>query len=231
MAPAVSHHVESSLVAGQPSHVIRLFAIAMSSTDAVPETDASAASMLGTEPLACVSCRARKLKCDRTKPACTRCVKVKNDCVYPESRRKPTFKRRNVKELEARLGTLPSIHLHPPPVNVCHRAQAYLASCIAQVEEYLKEVNKGNDDGAVLLDDADISLGDFSFPGDNISQDANTSSSTSDPNLSFDIPNFAGGNAFMNNQLMGLGMSEALPPFEVIEELYAWHRRPLSEKR
>jgi hypothetical protein len=58
-----------------------------------------------TEPLACVSCRARKLKCDRTKPACTRCVKVSNDCVYPESRRKPTFKRRNVKELEARLGT------------------------------------------------------------------------------------------------------------------------------
>lgn len=57
-----------------------------------------------TEPLACVSCRARKLKCDRTKPACTRCVKVSNECVYPESRRKPNFKRRNVKELEARLG-------------------------------------------------------------------------------------------------------------------------------
>ncbi|EHK47513.1 hypothetical protein TRIATDRAFT_52152 [Trichoderma atroviride IMI 206040] len=62
--------------------------------------------MQGTEPLACVSCRARKLKCDRTKPACTRCVKVNNECVYPESRRKPTFKRRNVKELEARLGIL-----------------------------------------------------------------------------------------------------------------------------
>lgn len=58
----------------------------------------------GLEPLACVSCRSRKLKCDRTKPACTRCVKVNGECVYPESRRKPTFKRRNVKELEARLG-------------------------------------------------------------------------------------------------------------------------------
>ena len=60
--------------------------------------------ILKTEPLACVSCRARKLKCDRVKPACTRCVKVSNGCVYPESRRKPNFKRRNVKELEARLG-------------------------------------------------------------------------------------------------------------------------------
>lgn len=63
------------------------------------------------EPLACVSCRARKLKCDRTKPACARCVKIQHECLYPESRRKPTFKRRNVKELEARLGTYIYIYL------------------------------------------------------------------------------------------------------------------------
>ncbi|UKZ95512.1 uncharacterized protein TrAFT101_010348 [Trichoderma asperellum] len=168
------------------------------STDAVTQADASAASMQGTEPLACVSCRARKLKCDRTKPACTRCVKVNNECVYPESRRKPTFKRRNVKELEARL---------------------------AQVEEYLKEVNRGgHDDGAIILDEPDITLGDLPFPADNISQDANTSSTASDPNLSFDIPHLAGQEdgtgTFMNGQLMGLGMSETLPPFEVIEELH-----------
>ena len=62
----------------------------------------------GTEPLACVSCRARKLKCDRTRPVCSRCLKVENECVYPESRRKPTFKRKNVKELEARLGMFPA---------------------------------------------------------------------------------------------------------------------------
>lgn len=98
-----------------------------------------------------------------------------------------------------------------------------IRSLTAQVEEYLKEVNKGNDDGAILLDDADISLGDFTFAPDNISQDANTSSSASDPTMPFDIPNFTSqeGSAFnMNNQLMGLGMSEALPPFEMIEELY-----------
>ncbi len=58
------------------------------------------------EPLSCVSCRAKKLKCDRSKPACARCVKVDGECLYPESRRKPTFKRKNVKELEARLGML-----------------------------------------------------------------------------------------------------------------------------
>lgn len=66
------------------------------------ETSGEAAADL--EPLSCVTCRSRKLKCDRSKPACARCVKVNGECTYPESRRKPTFKRKNVKELEARLG-------------------------------------------------------------------------------------------------------------------------------
>ena len=77
----------------------------MSSSDDGHDEDASASHIqAGKEPLACVTCRARKLKCDRTKPACARCTKVNSECVYPESRRKPTFKRRNVRELEERLG-------------------------------------------------------------------------------------------------------------------------------
>ncbi|KAM7219860.1 transcriptional activator protein acu-15 [Rhypophila decipiens] len=55
------------------------------------------------EALACVTCRARKLKCDRRVPGCSRCEKSNNNCVYPETRRKPAFKRRNVKDLEQRL--------------------------------------------------------------------------------------------------------------------------------
>lgn len=80
------------------------------------ESDPSASAGAGTEPLACVSCRARKLKCDRITPACSRCIKVSNDCVYPASRRKPTFKRRNVKELEARLGIALSPYKQRQPV-------------------------------------------------------------------------------------------------------------------
>lgn len=82
-------------------------------THAVP--DAAGIGGSATEPLACVSCRARKLKCDRIKPACSRCVKVDSACVYPESRRKPTVKRRNVKELEARLGVY-----HPPSLRLLY---------------------------------------------------------------------------------------------------------------
>jgi hypothetical protein len=80
----------------------------MLSADATAAGDGAsgsgAANAAGPEPLACVACRSRKLKCDRTKPECARCAKVKAECVYPESRRKPAFKRRNVRELEARLG-------------------------------------------------------------------------------------------------------------------------------
>ena len=68
---------------------------------------AQADDALGAEQLACVTCRSRKLKCDRVSPICGRCIKAKIECIYPESRRKPTFKRRNVKELEERLGEFP----------------------------------------------------------------------------------------------------------------------------
>lgn len=72
----------------------------------VPGSGGPTNSTAALEALSCVSCRARKLKCCRTKPACARCVKVNAECVYPESRRKPAFKRRNVRELEERLGRL-----------------------------------------------------------------------------------------------------------------------------
>ncbi|KAF4951809.1 hypothetical protein FGADI_7179 [Fusarium gaditjirri] len=152
-----------------------------------------------TEPLACVSCRARKLKCDRTKPACTRCVKVSNECVYPESRRKPNFKRRNVKELEARL---------------------------AQVEDYLKEVNKNSseektDDGSpVQPPQANVNFFDMDFtPG--LGQ---TTNNLSGPDFSsFTSPNIVQNPQEspqpLNAQLMSLGMTEPLPPDDVMEEL------------
>lgn len=54
--------------------------------------------------ISCVSCRKRKLKCDRIKPKCGTCTRLEHDCEYPERRRNLGSKRRNMKELEARLG-------------------------------------------------------------------------------------------------------------------------------
>jgi hypothetical protein len=54
--------------------------------------------------ISCVSCRKRKLKCDRIKPKCGTCTRLRHECEYPERRRTLGSKRRNMKELEARLG-------------------------------------------------------------------------------------------------------------------------------
>jgi len=61
--------------------------------------------------ISCVSCRKRKLKCDRTKPKCATCTRLRHDCEYPERRRNLGSKRRNMKELEARLGMKPGRRL------------------------------------------------------------------------------------------------------------------------
>ncbi|RFU80000.1 binuclear zinc transcription factor [Trichoderma arundinaceum] len=59
--------------------------------------------------LSCTSCRSKKLKCDRAKPQCSRCVKLVDQCVYPKSRQKRVGKRRQVSELEARLAQVENI--------------------------------------------------------------------------------------------------------------------------
>ncbi|KXJ97487.1 hypothetical protein Micbo1qcDRAFT_8179 [Microdochium bolleyi] len=169
------------------------------------------------DSLACVACRNRKLKCDRTKPACTRCVKLKVDCLYPESRRKPTFKRRNVKELEARL---------------------------AQVEDLLREAGNGKisadqlDDSDTTVEQVEIDLEYAQLPATEdvflqgldynpgAGLDATGGFSTASVPLPSGPTQAAPGDPDLGRdtafgELMGLGgLSEALPPFEVMEELH-----------
>lgn len=181
-----------------------------------PEDAPSGTSDPAVEPLACVSCRSRKLKCDRHKPACARCTKVSSECVYPESRRKPAFKRRNVKELEERL---------------------------AQVEGFLKKAGKpaaatpfgGNNETPDDLpatanapgSGVELELNDMYFTNTSGSpqdkepprafswkwDDHTGSSSSGSPEGSSDAQ--AGG------ELFRLGRFEGLPPFDMIEALHS----------
>lgn len=136
----------SSCVSATPSHPPKPMS---SSPDDVPAEIAGGGDAAACEPLACTTCRSRKLKCklvefrhlapqsrqrqarrprarpsglfgrlrlthdsgDRLKPACSRCSRINSECLYPEARRKPAFKRRNVKELEERLGTSTPSHV------------------------------------------------------------------------------------------------------------------------
>ncbi|PKS05648.1 hypothetical protein jhhlp_008167 [Lomentospora prolificans] len=58
--------------------------------------------------LSCLACRARKLKCDRAKPSCSRCAKLRDSCEYPSSRRRNVGARKTVKDLEDRIAQLES---------------------------------------------------------------------------------------------------------------------------
>ncbi|GKT46706.1 citrinin biosynthesis transcriptional activator ctnR [Colletotrichum spaethianum] len=166
-------------------------------TDGGVQAELPGSAGSGSEPLACVTCRFRKLKCDRVRPACSRCLKVKGECVYPESRRKPAFKRKNVKELEERL---------------------------AQVEDLLKEAGKAKGEAPTEGDlDSRVNVGmdDFHVDLETLMAMQNgtfgdkTDFFTGPPGDGPQGPSFAAS----SGELMGLGLSEALPPFEMMEEL------------
>ncbi|KAK0665697.1 putative binuclear zinc transcription factor [Cercophora samala] len=72
--------------------------------DSEPPTDtAIPTSATSLARLSCTSCRDRKQKCDRNLPVCRRCTGLRHDCVYPNSRKSGQGKRKQVRDLEAKL--------------------------------------------------------------------------------------------------------------------------------
>ncbi|KAI1064828.1 hypothetical protein LB507_001088 [Fusarium sp. FIESC RH6] len=61
-------------------------------------------------PFSCHQCRKSKLKCDRTRPCCGRCLKQNYECIYSNSRQPYRARNRGqTKELEAKLERLEQI--------------------------------------------------------------------------------------------------------------------------
>ena len=54
----------------------------LSPPHSVPQSPAIMATTLGNPNRSCVSCKKRKVKCDRKVPACTSCAKSKLRCCY-----------------------------------------------------------------------------------------------------------------------------------------------------
>ncbi|KAK5663894.1 hypothetical protein OQA88_102 [Cercophora sp. LCS_1] len=161
------------------------------------------------EPLACTSCRSRKLKCDRHKPACTRCAKVGSDCLYPESRRKPAFKRRNVKELEERLAQVEGFlktagkNVSPKPVDddlagSSDSPPSTTEPKILSASDYRTFFSTHVADGSHPM-----------FPSPKTQFSSNSQGSSPEG-----VSNASAG------ELQWLGRSESLPPQEMIEDLH-----------
>ncbi|KAI1487458.1 fungal-specific transcription factor domain-containing protein [Biscogniauxia mediterranea] len=168
------------------------------------------------EPLSCVECRTRKLKCDKAKPVCARCAKAGAECVYPESRRKPTFRRRNVRELEARLvqveallkevGEKKALEGSSPaeqqPVEKSHPEPSY----VPPAEHVLFH--------SLDYADPDAASGEYAENETLPLQQDNPSAFAAEASNHQPM-----GDPF-NGELMDLGgIFESLPPFEIMEDL------------
>ncbi|KAL1842395.1 hypothetical protein VTJ49DRAFT_5354 [Mycothermus thermophilus] len=171
------------------------------SSSTVPATTAAASASAAPggyspayELLACVNCRSRKLKCDRQKPICARCSRAGADCVYPESRRKPAFKRRNVRELEERL---------------------------AQVEGLLRIVGKQRDGPSVLSNGVGT---EGSSPGGQPGYSARPHGSPLEGAMSWiptsPADSSSPGDSTRSAELLRLGRFESLPPSEMMDDLH-----------
>ncbi|KAK0666183.1 putative binuclear zinc transcription factor [Cercophora samala] len=189
------------------------FTPSTSSPDGPSELPTASGSGTGAahEPLACVSCRTRKLKCDRRKPNCTRCARSGGECHYPESRRKPAFKRRNVRELEERLAQVEGLLKN---VSKRRTSQEAGPSTTYGSQEPSQQPSQESSPLAGLETDAShINLDDlFSVP------------TFQDPSWFSQPPVGEGFSSTADNpppwDLFGLGQFESLPPWEMIEELH-----------
>ena len=74
----------------------------------VPGGEGPSHSRGDTSPgqLSCAQCRSRKLKCDRKRPRCDRCLEKNESCTYPEVRQRGLGRRRTVRDLEERIEEL-----------------------------------------------------------------------------------------------------------------------------
>ncbi|ROV90275.1 hypothetical protein VSDG_08186 [Cytospora chrysosperma] len=206
----------------------------MSSEDVSPAEPAPDSDS-GLEPLACVSCRSRKLKCDRTKPACTRCTRLKSECVYPESRRKPAFKRKNVKELEERLAQVEMLlkgtagKAAASGTSVPNEAFPDEGFGVAEDDAQNTTLPGTGSHNCGKSPDPDAANGLFSwnlgpgvpavagFSGGNRTQPTGP--------MPFTMPDMhhrpgAENDGATRNELLGLGLFETLPPSEMIEDLH-----------
>lgn len=152
--------------------------------------------------ISCVSCRKRKLKCDRVKPKCGTCTRLRHECEFPERRRNVGSKRRNIKELEARLAQVETQLISESKMNVTAQTTS-IPGGETDWDGLGMDLNLDLDlDNNVLLEPSfDISQHGFGF-----------SAPAPAPTMH--------NNYFGSYELIALGLQEPLPPQEMMDELH-----------
>ncbi|CVK85013.1 uncharacterized protein FMAN_01935 [Fusarium mangiferae] len=145
--------------------------------------------------LSCFQCRARKAKCDRLKPNCSRCVRLGDKCMFPNSRqRRLVRKTKPAAALETRVARLEEILM-----------QSGLPDMV------LSEPISLGDEAGLDMDWAQDATNINQSPSDGAPSNVipviqpTAVSSQEDP--------------FMMHELIGLGQFEQLPPSHLTERL------------
>ncbi|KAK0702063.1 fungal-specific transcription factor domain-containing protein [Lasiosphaeria miniovina] len=146
-----------------------------------------------TGQLACVQCRSRKLKCDRNRPACNRCVKQNETCNYPGSRLRALGPRKTVRELEKRIEELEAL---------------LRAADLRTAQETAPDLSQGRPPPAQDFDLFDLGP----LP---LHQDLPFGQPQLIGSVELSPPQQSA------NQLIDLGLFEQLPSFDVVDELNA----------
>ena len=152
--------------------------------------------------IACILCRKRKLKCDSNKPSCGTCSRLNHRCEYSEERKKSGPKRGYVKLLEARLKQVENLlETRDAPAESTSTARAPQPQTASETFAPMPPL--------AMADAADTSM------------------SGTLPEENFTDPTLVGMSDFTLNanddfswEMIGLGLEEALPSREVIDELY-----------
>ncbi|KAK3320316.1 binuclear zinc transcription factor [Cercophora scortea] len=141
--------------------------------------------------LSCYGCRTRKAKCDRIWPRCGRCLKQGESCVYPGSRQSHVGKRKQVRDLEAKLG---------------------------QLEDQLQNLkeSQGVPGNPTILTPADSSLQHFVLANEN--HQAPSQNETTSSTEQFTPPAPQNLESY-HHELISLGLFEQLPSIQLIDSL------------
>jgi hypothetical protein len=149
--------------------------------------------------IACILCRKRKLRCDGNKPSCGTCSRLSHNCEYSEERKKSGPKRGYVKLLEARLKQVENLletrDGTNDPTTQNTTTQPSNSSGLAESTS------------AMNLDDISMAppINDSDFAAPALDGVADFTMDTGDE---------------FSWEMIGLGLEEALPPRDVIDELY-----------
>lgn len=147
--------------------------------------------------MACILCRKRKLKCDGNKPSCGTCSRLNHQCEYSEERKKSGPKRGYVKLLEARLKQVENL------------LESKTGPSAAQTSAAPDSFNPAPSMPQMDMPSfGDASMADMMQDGNYLGPDMNG------------INDFTMGiSDDFSWEMIGLGLEEALPSREVIDEL------------